>query len=621
MTEQSQIENVEQQPQQQQTETKEKRIRNFTFKIDIAYLLEGEGIHYNWDKEVQKKYHELEQAFDKFAFKYVDEGYDVLHDQDYEMQGTEQQMDDEHMHFIVCAYNPATESVWRKRLESYGLHFTDANRIEAQRQAGIPENKIMCDFKELDKKNLARAVAYLIHRTIQSIIDGKYAYDESKIHATGSEPELAKQIRIDKYLQEAVQQDVEAQNKSKKILHNDQMKLVSDNFVKRIWKGAILSELRTSAKRIFEDSFPQFWLKYKDKFKSEIRDYSADLYRKMTYLDRDFKLFYVSGIGGVGKSRISNALAYYFSDKRDLGVHIPAVNGKRKTFDLTSTYNNELVTVAHEFSPSSMGVDEFEAFADPHIFPTLNSRNFDKPYFAQSIFIPNAKHIEDWMYDLIYDDYVARGKNPSYYGWVTEVQCSESYVDKMSFPSSYNNFLKYFENENLRNKMFKNGHWSYAGIEKFFVDWWQVLRRFSYLIEVEKTDGKKGALMTVSKLNSTGMRPLKNINDIFYNMCLVNHLEVVGKYACSNILDEKELNANLQKMLEDLQSQGLTINQELPQLQSNAEIAKMKYDDGMSSVTKLTKKDNDKYEVDDEELAKEIKKMTSRSARFSKKRK
>lgn len=583
---------------------KEKRYRNFTFKIDIDYIIRGGDLSAygldinkidlsNMDIVRQLVYTTIMQNFQKFCEKYGVQAFANLHNLDYhEDENGDIKYDDWHIHFVFCGENPATETNWRKRLAKFGLKLTDQTRIEKGQHG---------DWDHMDMPNLPHAVAYLIHRTLKSISEHKYAYDERLIFRYN-----CTQIQLDDLLQKAVENESSKIAKNALKLDDDVMLPVVDDFIQRIWKnGAMLSQLRLSAEKIFGNLYGQFWVKYKDKFKSEIRDYSVDLYKKMVYMDRDFKLFYITGASGVGKSTVANASAYYFADRRDLAVHIGAVNGKRKTFDITSTYNNELVTVAHEFKSNSMGADEFEAFADPHIYPTLNSRNFDKPYFAQACFIPNAENLCDWVYENIYDDYCGYGKTTQHYGWITEIQ-HNTYVDKLSFPSSFANFIKYFEVESLRKKVFE--HWNWQGISKFFEDWWQVLRRFSYLFELENSE-ENGVVIVVSKLKNDSMRPLRNPEDILYNISMLNHFEPINRYYCTNYLDSKILNATLRQIFTDLERRGLTIRQELPKLQTNEDIFKKNGDDGKSVISKMSKNDDDNFEVRDSQMAEAVEKI------------
>ncbi len=168
---------------------------------------------------------------------------------------------------------------------------------------------------------------------------------------------------------------------------------------------------------------------------------------------------------------------------------------------------------------------------DPHIYPTVNSRNHDKPYFAANFLNADAQPPMDWLYTLFYwSMLVGNGAevNYEYYAY-NEDDKSFTY-----FPKSWQQLAK--EPEEFFYK-----HWTISGQFSFLDEWWQVIRRLSYIIE---------------------LTPLGN-NSIRATI-----------FSCANIIDVKLRSKLAVEIYTKLVSTGLYAPETLPPLISADEIRK-----------------------------------------------
>lgn len=571
----------------------EKRIRHFTFKIDIDYLIRAK-----YQNATATQVQALrEQAFNAFCndFAKLVESYKdakgvlILHNKDTKHkkvknryilvldEKTKQAIaDDWHVHFVFWNSTTAkTEREWRKILANFGLILTDKNRI-------------VKDFAELKKKSIAHAVAYLLHRTVKSIREHKYAYDESALNLYN----VGKQ-EIEDLLAAGIEND---KNKN---LDSDEMTAEADKLTNKIRAGLTLADAEQESIEKFNDQQAQFWRTYRKPLEQERKDYIEKLYHQLTFRSRNFSLFYICGSGGSGKSMIADNLAYYFADSSTHAVHVTGANGKRKTPDFLSTYKNELVTVANELKGSQFSVDEYENLFEPHRFPTVNSRNNDKAYLAQATIVTNSMKAKFWLYTMLYDDYLSKDGASMRYGWKDTINVKKNKkIEKQTFtfPRTYAELIKLRKNKNVTlwkkyhvfaddEETFEEAleleheyHWSLDGAVAFLDDWWQILRRMKYVLVASRKD--KELIFEVYELiedskpkclidqtNQTNMQ----VEDFFEEFDFDNHYKKIGVYSCENMFDIKQLHTTLEQFVNDLKMNDLQIEKHLPKLMTEQE--------------------------------------------------
>lgn len=106
---------------------------------------------------------------------------------------------------------------------------------------------------------------------------------------------------------------------------------------------------------------------------------------------------YIYGGGGTGKTSLANALSEHWADA--FGVHRVSAPGKSTTFDFAGNYRGERVSIFNELS-SAFPVEQFLSIFDPLNASPVNSRHFDKLYFANYSIFTTSVPPENFIYNL-----------------------------------------------------------------------------------------------------------------------------------------------------------------------------------------------------------------------------
>ncbi|MDE6775301.1 MAG: hypothetical protein K2J37_03240 [Ruminococcus sp.] len=108
-------------------------------------------------------------------------------------------------------------------------------------------------------------------------------------------------------------------------------------------------------------------------------------------------LIYIEGSSGTGKTQLCDALASEFADCH--GIHNVSAKGAGKTFDFAGNYQGERVSLFGEAS-AAFSAKEFCNIFEPGRCVFVNSRNNDKPYFANYVIFASAVTLEDFIYSM-----------------------------------------------------------------------------------------------------------------------------------------------------------------------------------------------------------------------------
>lgn len=383
-----------------------------------------------------------------------------------------------HYHGILSSYGGfrARPTAWAKLLEDYGIHISKVNATRQQ----------LSNIQTVSPKGdaLERAMAYLPHATANARKAGKTLYDFKSVLLFNTEK-----------LFEVKTAD-EAQKCYVKVCDSfmkEEIKYTDEDFLAffkkqrvAIDEGTTIDSLVASYKAYFKGDYPAYERAYLKDLQKARDLYLQKLASQVAYFDRDFTFIHIFGPGGAGKSSLAMALAGLLAGD-DMRIHQASTSGKKKTPDFVSTYHGELVSVVNELKSTAFSADEFESFADPHIYPTLSSRNKDKPYFARCVISAKSTDPAEWLYMLFYYDSLYGDKGKSYL-----------YDEDKKFPTNYSAFF-----DDLTKNETDIGFMSSYKIPEFLDEWWQLIRRMSYLIKLvpmPEMMAKHGAVVMVYKL-------------------------------------------------------------------------------------------------------------------------
>lgn len=386
--------------------------------------------------------------------------------------------DSYHYHGFLIAHLRTQQRLtwWRKLLESYGIHISKFN-VKSQKYSNLRGLSTSGDA-------IFRTLAYYCHYTPQARKVGKTLYDPDTVaminmegfFKTSSQAESRKKYRAicEKFGEEPIKKSP------------DEIERFFITQRKEIDAGKSLLDIEAEYKQELGDDYPAYEAKYLKALQVGYGEYIKALGSQLTQHDRDFNFIHIFGPGGVGKSQLAKALAPFLAGD-DMRVHTASTQGKKKTPDFLSTYQNELVSLVHEMNPASFSVEEFESFADPHIYPTISSRNKDKPYFSRAVISANATSPDKWLYSLYYWDKLYGDKGSAYF-----------VKDEDTFPQTYNSFYEKLEKDSEYAEKFR-----LSQAEDFLDEWYQLIRRLGYIIKLApmpKAMAPHGAVAMIYKL-------------------------------------------------------------------------------------------------------------------------
>lgn len=309
-----------------------------------------------------------------------------------------------------------TEVEWRQRVSSewtcsnlkaksiaYIFHDKDINDDGTSKglhvhgvisfTTGIPQSNAMmlskCSSPQncAGVKNKVSAYRYLIHVTNNAINECKHIYSPSDVVCLSADPN--KPFNYAKAMSQSKSREDEKES----------LKML-DKCLEDVTLGkATLPEIEIYKKDTYDLRWSlSKWHKDKSKYAECEKEYMGLIDEYYQTHNRCLTTVYINGEGGSGKTTIADALALKFADKR--GIHKVAAPGLKTTFDFAGTYHGEAVSVFNELSGDAFSPDQFCSIFDPKHAESVNSRNYDKPWFARYAIFTTSRCIEEFIYDM-----------------------------------------------------------------------------------------------------------------------------------------------------------------------------------------------------------------------------
>lgn len=250
-------------------------------------------------------------------------------------------------------------------------------------------------------KSIADSARYLVHISESAINEGKTVYSQSEVIIFGDEPipfkDLIKRGKGKSVIREEIDESKKLTNEDKLLIDYEWSKLAA-----KVQNGEMSKK---SVKSYLLDAFGEIkgqmaWIMKRSGFEEDFKEYMEKMHEYYSCNPRELDLFYVSGVGGIGKTQLSATMADMLAD--DLGVHKVAVPGRNTTFDFAGGYRGEKVTVANDLNNGAFHCRQWCNIFDPYEYSPINSRNFDKPWFARYCFVTNSDVVETFIKSMIF---------------------------------------------------------------------------------------------------------------------------------------------------------------------------------------------------------------------------
>lgn len=304
--------------------------------------------------------------------KGIAEIYLIFHDKDVDEHGNTKEL---HCHFFVRL---KTNDIWER----------------VHKKLGCSDRLKNCE----PPTNPVKALRYLIHVSEEALNSNKHIYSTDEVIEVSADP--AKPIKPYRI---AIQESVRQQAKRKKQSENakkEYAKTIQSSLLEQVASGKnTLPMIRNIYKTdALKAGFKLCdWYTHKKRFEEAEREYFNAVLDYYSVNPRCLTTVYISGGGGMGKSELGLAFARHCYPNG--GIHRPATHGEQTTFDFAGDYHGEQVTLFNEFS-DCFPVDQFNDVFDPIHANRVNSRNKDKPWFAELAILPTSNGIEQTIYNM-----------------------------------------------------------------------------------------------------------------------------------------------------------------------------------------------------------------------------
>lgn len=296
----------------------------------------------------------------------VTEVFYIFHDKDINDDGTSKGL---HVHLVVTFAEGHTQTAVVKLLLASSVH-----------------NCSPCD-------SYVDSMRYLIHVSETALNEMKYIYSVNDVHGWRLSDDGSVAVTAAQDFKEAMSR------KNTKKARKEQKK-VKDSCVIAVMSGeSIISDVRG----VYEDDTCNVGLTSVDYImdKHIYKEASVEWLERITefYQNHSCPLttIYISGGGGTGKTELAKALARKWSDSH--GIHVVSAPGKSTTFDFAGNYRGERVSIFNELA-LAFPVEQFLSIFDPLNAMPVNSRNFDKLYFANYSIFTTSVPLETFIYNL-----------------------------------------------------------------------------------------------------------------------------------------------------------------------------------------------------------------------------
>lgn len=331
--------------------------------------------------------------------------------------------------------NAQTEEEWRKQIEQeleavgaselfYVFHDKDVDdedetvkkalhvhfvaRFENPRHYSSILKDFGCEPRNFQNaRSESSALLYLTHTTPEAIKAKKTRYNVQELHCIVKEENEYKRLTGDE-LEKFYRIKISGKTGKTGVKVDDDVARIIDELTEGTLK---LDDVKSQLKEIFDPTTATMvWVKNKRYFKEAVIEHYENKYRAWLEGGRNFKLVYINGPSGIGKTYFANKLARAINKAR--GIYEPLIhnapNHTRNTrYDFLSGYENEAVTVFDDLDAKTFDYAEFLNLFERDRVAKYSSRFRDKAWFAEVAIITKSEQNEKWTKKLSYSDWIS----------------------------------------------------------------------------------------------------------------------------------------------------------------------------------------------------------------------
>ena len=226
------------------------------------------------------------------------------------------------------------------------LHVHFVVRFENPRYYNSILDAFGCEKRNFQNaRSESSALLYLTHTTPEAIKAKKTRYNVQELHCIVKEEKEYKRLTGDE-LEKFYRVKISGKTGKTGVKVDDDVARIIDELTEGTLK---LDDVKAQLKEIFDPTTAtMIWVKNKRYFKEAVIEHYENKYRAWLEGGRNFKLIYINGPSGIGKTYFANKVARAINKAR--GVYEPLIhnapNHTRNTrYDFLSGYENEIITV------------------------------------------------------------------------------------------------------------------------------------------------------------------------------------------------------------------------------------------------------------------------------------
>lgn len=288
------------------------------------------------------------------------------------------------------------------------LHVHFVARFENPRHYNSVLDAFGCEPRNFQNaRSESSALLYLTHTTPEAIKAKKTRYNVQELHCFVKEENEHRELTGDE-LEKFYRIKISGKTGKTGVKVDDDVARIIDELTEGTLK---LDDVKSQLKEIFDPTTATMvWVKNKRYFKEAVIEHYENKYRAWLEGGRNFKLIYINGPSGIGKTYFANKVARAINKAR--GVYEPLIhnapNHTRNTrYDFLSGYENEIITVFDDLDAKTFDYAEFLNLFERDRVAKYSSRFRDKAWFAEVAIITKSESIEKWTKKLSYSDLVA----------------------------------------------------------------------------------------------------------------------------------------------------------------------------------------------------------------------
>ncbi|WP_105100923.1 RNA helicase domain-containing protein [Streptococcus suis] len=289
------------------------------------------------------------------------------------------------------------------------LHVHFVARFKDARDYDPTMEKFKCEKRNFQVgRSESSALLYLTHTTPESISAKKTRYNVSSLTVivVPEDSETGEPVRLEgEDLERWYRKKIAGRSGTNKVNTDDAVASIIDQLS---LGDMALTDVKEELKKLYDSTTATMtWMKNKRYFKEAVSEYYENKYLEWLDKGRSFKLIYIDGKSGIGKTTFAREIAKRVNKAKNIReslIHNAPNETRGGRYDFLNGYNQEAVTVFDDLGPKTFSYTEFLNLFEKERVAKYSSRFNDKAWFAEVAIITKSTPIEMWTKSLSFSE-------------------------------------------------------------------------------------------------------------------------------------------------------------------------------------------------------------------------